>query len=279
MRDDFDEEIEPFKGFVPTRRLSFPALSSIGPWAPNPRDSKDMIVGYTSQQYSEKYGAGSEDLETTQATIRYVGHGAHVTFIRTTEADPSTFVTAAKDGVVRLYDVRAPTPALAIYHADEFTDAALYEHIGRHPFVVIGGGKTEEVKVRDVRAQLPLYELSTGNTKSCLLHGMVLPRPSMRAPSASSSTAWAGITSIVEVPESRESRSRVDLDEDEHHQDSNDYDGHNWPSRAYHDESAYGRMMNSAGHRVYAYRFKEDADANLVSASGYSSLGGPYAHW
>lgn len=137
MRDDFDEEIEPFKGFVPTRRLSFPALSSIGPWAPNPRDSKDMIVGYTSQQYSEKYGAGSEDLETTQATIRYVGHGAHVTFIRTTEADPSTFVTAAKDGVVRLYDVRAPTPALAIYHADEFTDAALYEHIGRHPCALI----------------------------------------------------------------------------------------------------------------------------------------------
>lgn len=162
--NDYGDEIETSKDSAPTRRLASPALSNIGTWVHTSRESKEMIVGYGSQK-SDQYGAASVDLETMRATIRYLGHEGHITCIRTNEADPSTFMTAAMDGVVRLYDVRAPTPALAIHHADEFINAALDEHVGGQPFVIIGGTSTEQVEVWDVRAKLPLYELSTGNNQ------------------------------------------------------------------------------------------------------------------
>lgn len=130
--NDYGDEIETSKDSAPTRRLASPALSNIGTWVHTSRESKEMIVGYGSQK-SDQYGAASVDLETMRATIRYLGHEGHITCIRTNEADPSTFMTAAMDGVVRLYDVRAPTPALAIHHADEFINAALDEHVGGQP--------------------------------------------------------------------------------------------------------------------------------------------------
>lgn len=127
-----------------------------------------MLVGYktgSEEPEQEKLGLASVDLETQQAASRYVGHGGHVSCIATSEGDPSTFMTAATDGVVRLYDARAPAPVLDVFHNDEFIDTALYEHIGGHSFLIIGGSTSQQVKVWDIRAQLPLYELSTGNNQ------------------------------------------------------------------------------------------------------------------
>lgn len=126
-RDD-REEIELSTGSPPTQNVTAPALAKIAQWVENPSESKEMIVAY-----KEQYGVVRINLETQQVVSRYVGHGAHVNRIRTSAADAHSFVTAANDGVVRLYDVRMPAPILAVEHNREFINSCLYEHIGGQP--------------------------------------------------------------------------------------------------------------------------------------------------
>lgn len=277
---------ETSKGSAPKHRLTCPVFSGVGTLVGNPRESKEMIVGYgpgNGMDELPKYGAVSVDSETKQATIRHVGHGGHVICMRTndSEADPSTFMTAATDGVVRLYDVRAPAPVLAVYNAREVIGSALYEHVGGHPcepfplfshfvhwfltslllsVIVIGGGTVAEPNKSKFGTSAPNF-LSTnsaqGTTKSAPSHGTALLRLCSLVQSASLSGTGG--------PPHYDYR-RIQLPKDEHgaEEDRDDDDdlvfdlglskkgskGVNWPSRAYHSETAFGRVFDSAGYRV-----------------------------
>lgn len=229
-----------------------------------------MLVGYktgSEEPEQEKLGLASVDLETQQAASRYVGHGGHVSCIATSEGDPSTFMTAATDGVVRLYDARAPAPVLDVFHNDEFIDTALYEHIGGHSFLIIGGSTSQQVKVWDIRAQLPLYELSTGNNQ---VNALAWDTSSQTLYAATDCEYFDRSRHHHEYRRAKLPKSTTgDADEDSY----DDSEGPNWPKKAYHNESGFGHLLDSAEHRVYVYHFKEDADPAVVPISGYSTRG------
>ncbi|KAJ7480853.1 hypothetical protein FB451DRAFT_1556344 [Mycena latifolia] len=75
-----------------------------------------------------------------------------------------TFLTAAADGYVRLYDTRRPLPSLSLA-AEECGGAVLVRPGGipQNAVVLAGSSKDEVVRLWDVRAAKTVYELSAGN--------------------------------------------------------------------------------------------------------------------
>ncbi|TFL02919.1 hypothetical protein BDV98DRAFT_581754 [Pterulicium gracile] len=145
--NDSGTKIEASKGSPPTQRLTQPSLK--------PRVAKEIIAGYKTG------GLSSVNIETQQVTQRYQGSGA-VNRIRTShDDDASSFVTASSGGLVCLYDVRTQAPVFQVHPQQDAIRAVLYEHIGGQPC----GMASQQIKVWDVRAKLPLYELSTGNNE------------------------------------------------------------------------------------------------------------------
>ncbi|KAI0042972.1 WD40 repeat-like protein [Auriscalpium vulgare] len=278
-RDNDDNNIELSTGAPPTQRSSASALSKIKQWAMSPGGGNEMIV-----TYDEQYFVSRVDLQTEQIVGRYIGHGAHVASIRTSQEDPHAFVTAANDGIVRLYDVRQPVPVLAIEHSTEFINDALFEHIGGQPFIIFGGTQTQQVKVWDARAKLPLYELSTGNNE---VNGLAwdAQRQTLYAATECEHVDRMGRhhgyrrAKLPKPPRhSRDDDGDDDMEEDEEDEDDWDGDGeNNWPEQAYHSETSFGHLLDSAEHRLYRYAFKTDADIDLRPASGYSAIGDSYA--
>lgn len=137
--DDLDtcredpEVIELSSGSRPTQTIS---LSDdfkgedvdVSAWAPHPWHSSSMICGLDNQ-----YRCMQLDANTGQVSAYWLGHGASITSIATTPEDPSMFLTAAEDGVTRLYDLRQPCPVLALFSTAELVNSSLIAHAGGYP--------------------------------------------------------------------------------------------------------------------------------------------------
>ncbi|KAI0058824.1 hypothetical protein BV25DRAFT_1918935 [Artomyces pyxidatus] len=231
-------KLELSQGTGPSHRIDASDLSNIKEWIEHPNDARKMLVTYEMQ-----YGLSCVDLETHRTVARYVGHGAFIGDLATSRCDPHCFITAAGDSIVRMYDARLPTPVLAIEHSSDSINSALYEHVGAHPFVIIGGSKSEQIKVWDVRAKVPLYELSTGNNQVTTL-------------------AWDDQRQTLELPPNfpippAEMKERNDPNR-----------GRDWPERAFHAKGSFGVPLDSVSHRVYRYQFRDNANPDIVPSSG-----------
>ncbi|TFY79573.1 hypothetical protein EWM64_g4440 [Hericium alpestre] len=280
--DDGGDEIELSRGAPPTQSVAADALKNIEIWRAHPGNSNSVLA-----KHGERYSPSLVDIEAQQIVTRYIGHGAHTTAIGTSKEDPNGFLTAAKDGGVRLYDVRLPAPVLAINHCTEMIFSALYEHIGGHPFIILGGSGSQQVKVWDVRGRVPLYQLSTGNNEVSDL-----------AWDASLQTLFAAtecqyMDRMGSYHDYRPAKFRdfekprddndgdEDMEDDEDYEDEDDEDDEDrcWPKRAYHTESSFGYPLDSGDHRIYSYKFKNDADVTILPSYGQATCGGGGYDW
>ncbi|KAI0058829.1 hypothetical protein BV25DRAFT_1918939 [Artomyces pyxidatus] len=279
-RDKDGAGIERSIGSEPTQRVETTDFKNAKLWTQHPNDPNQMLVSF-----EEQYRLSAVDLATQKTAARYLGHGGYIGDIRTNAEDPHVFVTACYDGAVRLYDERLPTPVLTVFHASEWIMTALYEHIGGHPFLIIGGSNTQQVKVWDVRAKAALYELSTGNNDVDVLAW------DARRQTLYAATQCQYVDSNGSVGYRRgkfpntgrpwsEQDGGEDLGDDEDDEDWEDeeenasgYRACNWPDRAFHLEESFGHPLDSATHRLYRYRFKSDANPEVVPKSGYSRVG------
>ncbi|KAI0058822.1 hypothetical protein BV25DRAFT_1829575 [Artomyces pyxidatus] len=280
LRDNDDDEIELSAGTPPSQVVETSDLANIKHWGDHPNDPKKMIV-----TYENKYKLSCVDLETLHTVARYLGHGAYISDIQTNKDDPHSFITAANDGAVRLYDVRLPTPVLAISHNGEFINSALYEHIEGLPFIVIGGSDSQQIKVWDVRAKASLYELSTGNNEVNAL-SWDGPRQTLYSGTECQYVDRHGETFDYrrgKFPKPKPAITAYDEDEDMEDEDDSDYDSEdgegNWPKHACHGEASFGYPLDSAGHRLYRYQFKADANPHVLPSSGYSRVDSDDYDW
>ncbi|KAI0057346.1 hypothetical protein BV25DRAFT_1432852 [Artomyces pyxidatus] len=234
---------------APRQMITSPAMTGISVWTEHPSEPLQRIAAY-----DHRYGATLVTFQTQQIVTRYVGHGGFIRDIQTSADDANTFITAAEDGAVRMYDVRLPTPVLAIYHRDEPIRAALYQHIHQQPFVILGGTKSEQVKVWDVRAKLPLYELSTGNNQ---VNALAWDEPRQ--------TLYAATECCYKDRNGYRIGYRA-----AQFPDSGEDDRRTWPEQAYHSETSFGYPLDSCDQRLYRYTFKEDADVTVLPSYGPS---------
>ena len=226
--------------------LVSPAFASVEVMAEHPSHARQRLVATCSGSYF----VSSADIETGLVTSRYVGHNREVTAFATSADDSNNFITASSDGGVRFYDSRLPAPIYAIEHSHaENLQTVLYEHIGGYPcellvllamwwlmldaVIIIGGFKSQQVKIWDARGRNPLYELSTGNN-------------------------------VVEVLAWDRSRNQLlaatDCEYLDFHGSSFDYREADfgddssgdmaWPEKAYHDEESFGYPFDCGSHRL-----------------------------
>ncbi|KAI0310414.1 WD40-repeat-containing domain protein [Amylostereum chailletii] len=243
------EGVESFAGTPPTHTMDSEALADVKVWKQHPSEAKNMPVAY-----DKRIGVSCASLETQQTVTRYVGHGQEIRAIATSGEDPNFFVTGAGDGGVRLYDVRIPAPVFVIDHCTEPIHTVLYEHISSHPFFIIGGSKSQQVKLWDARARLPLYELSTGNNAVAKL-AWDAPRQDLYAETRCRHVDKFGQPTDYRKAEFNDGvRARQDT--------------RAWPEHAYHREFSFGYPLDSGNDWLYRYRYKADADVKVLPAYG-----------
>jgi len=104
------------------------ARCGIRVWSPHPSDARTMLCAG-----SKEYRAFQLDIESGSLVTRWLGHGAYINQISTCEEEPHAFVTCAGDGVVRLYDVRQPTPSFAGFNGAEQMETAILVQVDGLP--------------------------------------------------------------------------------------------------------------------------------------------------
>ncbi|KAI0311303.1 hypothetical protein OF83DRAFT_1177712 [Amylostereum chailletii] len=272
-----DDDVEHSSGAPPTQTVvSAPALRDIRTWAALPADGNGAIVARASRNGVERV-----DLVATRLSGRYVGQGGVPNTIRTSKQDANGFVTTGS-GAVRLYDARVPAPVLAVVHGKEDVEAGLYEHIGGHPFIIIGGTTSEQITVWDVRARRPLYELSTGNNEVSSMEWDA-PRQTLYAATDCTYRTWLGTREgyrparfdRMKRPSPDDEGSDEDEDEkkDLYKDDPWDAKSKCWPREAYHLEHSFGYPLDSGEHRIYRYKFTPGADPSVLPDYGDAKLG------
>ncbi|KZV60414.1 WD40 repeat-like protein [Peniophora sp. CONT] len=227
------------------------AFANVGVWAEHPSSSHQRLIASGESSFF----VSSADVETGQVMARYVGHNHGVNAFATGKEDPHNFLTASSDGAVRFYDSRLPAPIFAIEQASgDDLQAALYEHIGGHPFIIIGGNKSQQVKIWDARTRTPLYRLSTGNN-------------------AVQALAWDGSRNHLFAATDCEYlgyhgtafgyREAEFGDEDDDY-----YEEMAWPEKAWHDENSFGYPFDCGSHRLIRYSFKTEPDTKVLPEYG-----------
>lgn len=97
-------------------------------WTSSPANPNVMI-----SSMEKMYSCYGVDMASGgKVAMRYLGHGGHITgFSKSAIDDPLKFLTSARDGLARLYDVRVPLPVLSIDAGlqSEFCPSALYVHV------------------------------------------------------------------------------------------------------------------------------------------------------
>ncbi|KAI0310416.1 hypothetical protein OF83DRAFT_1070572 [Amylostereum chailletii] len=267
-RDNEDDEVERSTGSVPSQTVDAPALAGIDVWAEHPGNPKNMLVARRDLGCQ----VWCASLETQQVVTRFVGHNSGVSTFATSSEDAGAFLTAS-DGGVRFYDARIPAPVFVIDHHTEPNGTVLYKHIGGHPFAIIGGTNSQQVKIWDLRARLPLYELSTGN------NGVTSLAWDAERQDLYAATYCQYMTRMGDYMGYRKAKfgDKIEDEEDEdddYDDDDDDYDDEPraWPEGAYHREFSFGHPLDSGEHRIYRYRFKPDADVSRLPAYGQATI-------
>ncbi|KAI5898085.1 uncharacterized protein SCHCODRAFT_02565817 [Schizophyllum commune H4-8] len=237
-------------------------------------------------------------------TMRHLGHGGSINSVTSSDEDPNSFLTAANDGFVRMFDVREPTPKLTIDAGErsEFIFSALYVHVNGIPVIFTGGAyKTQCIRVWDPRAKKTVYELATGNNFVQSL-AWDAPRSTLYAATECDALDRAGTRHgyrIARIPvdddgihdergkpaeEPPKKRARMDVgdgdDSDDSFASEDEYDEERgWPKRSYHDEKYFGYAWDCGDHRLIRYRFGLDADPTIVPEYGDAYPGEENNNW
>ncbi|KZO99499.1 hypothetical protein CALVIDRAFT_553381 [Calocera viscosa TUFC12733] len=246
--EDIDETaaVEPSSGSKPNRMIRLEAdiaRARIKTWANAPLalSRTSFICGF-----QDEFRCMQVDMETGKIGGRYIGHGAAITSIGSYADDPHSFLTTARDGVVRLYDVRQPTPSFAAYTTDETVLGAALASCDGQPLLFVGGTKTELVTCWDVRSRKPLYELSTGNNQ---VTGLAW---NSSAQCLYAATSCPHVDAQGNPIETRKLRNVQNAG------------ARKWPKKAFHNEKFFGAPYDASGHRLYRYAFKPSAAASII---------------
>ncbi|KZV60387.1 hypothetical protein PENSPDRAFT_694312 [Peniophora sp. CONT] len=233
--------------FTSLKSDAFAEVAEKGTWAEHPSDFRQRLVGSCDHAYF----VSSVDIESGRVASRYVGHSREVSDFASSKNDSYGFVTASGDGGVRFYDSRMPAPIYAIAHLDgDPIQSVLYEHIGGHPFFIIGGYKSQQVKVWDARGRAPLYELSTSNNGVAALAWDGARNQLF----AATHCDYLGI--VGEIIGSRPARVR---------QGRGDM---MWPRLTYHKEEGFGYPFDCGSHRLLSYSFRSEPDTRVLPEYG-----------
>jgi WD40 repeat protein len=113
-RDD-PERIERSSGSLPHVTITLgEAPFNVSIWQNHP-SMPGTILAANNCEKNDQYYFRALDLENNgKCTMRYLGHGGAINQLSTSKGDPNVLVTAAADGLARLYDVRQPLPVLTI---------------------------------------------------------------------------------------------------------------------------------------------------------------------
>ncbi|KAG8708518.1 hypothetical protein FRC08_018856 [Ceratobasidium sp. 394] len=210
---------------------------------------------------------------------RYLGHGGKIAELSVSGGDPQVFLTACSDGYARLFDFRAPLPVLTFDACgqSEFCDATVLAHPDGIPTVFTGTGRAEQIKMWDVRARAPVYELATGNNRV-------------------QSLAWDSTRNCLYAATECRYRDRMGYRHDyrrakintredrqgDNEDDDSDFDGfeeRSWPRNAWHDENYFGYAFDAGEHRLYHYAFKENPDISVVPEYGDARVNESSSFW
>ncbi|KAF7323596.1 WD40 repeat-containing protein [Mycena kentingensis (nom. inval.)] len=255
-----DVEVELSHGSKPTLSVTNPAVANMVVVNDHPGRTSEVLAVHRTDKDSQ-YGVAAVDLGTQQVSMRFLGHSADVNSVA---SNASSFVTAANDGGVRLYDTRLPTPQFVIRHQTEKLHCALYEDIGGQPFIIFGGSVSEQIKVWDARARKPLYALATGNT---MVQHLAWDAPSQTLLAATESVykdRAGGFHNYRTAKIGAHGEEWVGWAADE-----DDWEERAWPSRAWHEEKSFGVAWDAGG--TYAN------EVSVQTGRGPASLSGVWA--
>ncbi|KAL1940229.1 hypothetical protein VTO73DRAFT_9181 [Trametes versicolor] len=294
-RDDGGSGIERSIGSAPSATITF-TQAKLTPAIWHHHAPTGHMLCAESSFNGSKSGCYALDLEGGGKTAaRFLGHGANVKAFSTSAGDANVFLTACADGYARLYDVRHPLPAMTLDSggSSEICEAAVFVHPDGIPTVFTGGHRRHNIKTWDIRARALVYELSTGNNA---VHTLTWDdhRAMLYAGTECFNMDRHGNTHgyrAAHIPRWAQLRpeERIGRDEDEDRngdghkgmgEDDDDYDSaeetddeHCWPKEALHNEKTFGYAYDAGEHVLLRYRFKEDADPNVLPAYGQASTG------
>ncbi|KAL1722118.1 WD40-repeat-containing domain protein [Schizophyllum commune] len=223
-----------------------------------------------------------------KVTAYYTGHGGFFNPIISSDADPNAFLTATTDSLVRLFDVRQPSPQLTFDCGESSISkiVAHYMHVDGLP-VIVTGGENQGIKVWDPRARKLVYELATGNN-SVVSFVWDAPRSTLYAATECDALDRAGTRHGYRI-------ARIPIDDDGIHDErgkaaeeppkkrarmDDEYDEERgWPKRSYHDEKYFGYAWDCGDHRLIRYKFSPDADPTIVPEYGDVYPGEENNYW
>ncbi|QRV97267.1 WD repeat protein [Ceratobasidium sp. AG-Ba] len=263
-----DDEIEISTGTSPKSEIALAKNLNLSAarWEPLVQSPSMMIC------YPDSYECFSLDLEHGgKISNRYLGHGGKVTDVSVSQAEPQMFLTACTDGFVRLFDLRAPLPVVTFDACGqgEFCYAAVLVHPDGIPTVFNGTGKSEQIKMWDVRARTPVYELATGNNRVGSL-AWDSERNCLYA--ATECSYQDGMGYRYGYRYSRKFKTQK-VRKDDFEPDIA------WPTEAYHDEGYFGYAFDAGEHRIYRYAFKENPDTSRMPEYGDADVGEDDSRW
>ncbi|CUA78533.1 hypothetical protein RSOLAG22IIIB_13211 [Rhizoctonia solani] len=284
---DEDDEIERSSGSLPSSHIKFFDQPNFEPhlWQPLVSTPSTVLCAEKARK-TGVFDCIGIDLETGKTISHYLGHGDEISAFSVSPSDPQLFLTACGDGFVRLFDLRRPLPAVTLDACGlkEGCEAAALVMPDGIPTVFTGTGKSEQIKLWDVRARACVYELSTGNN-------------------AVESLAWDAHNNCLyaatqcsyidrlgnhhdyryaKIPKSQRSDTDVDYDEEGEGDDDDDEEGpidgeRCWPKEAWHTEDYFGYLFDAGDHSIIRYTFKEDPNYSVVPLYGNATIGG--SHW
>ncbi|KAG9094807.1 hypothetical protein FS749_011774 [Ceratobasidium sp. UAMH 11750] len=205
------------------------------------------------------------ELSTGSSQNSYIKFAGHPDLSVTGAGDPQVFLTACDDGYARMFDLRTPLPIVTFdaCQLNETCDAAVLAHPDGIPTVFTGTGKAEQVKMWDVRARTPVYELATGNNQV----------KSLAWDSDHNCLYTATECSYQERRDYRYgyrgTRRRPIVDSEDEDYEPDDFDRKSvWPKNAWHYENYFGCAFNAGNHRIYRYAFKEGPGNSVAPRNG-----------
>ncbi|RXW20377.1 hypothetical protein EST38_g5481 [Candolleomyces aberdarensis] len=257
-RDD-PEDIERSSGSEPHSVITLPAdwaQHKIAIWEPAPHSATalgSILAAIDSTQEKEAHQfCHLLDLEKNgQIVTRYLGHAGVINAITTSRGDPNRIPT--------------DTPHL--------------------PVIFTSNEREEAIRMWDVRARAPIYDLATGNNDVLAL-AWNDDRNELYAVTECRYVDRLGYHHEyrrAKIPKEKtedddEGDEERDTDEDgDDYDDEDDWDDEEraWPQQAFHSETYFGHVFDAGEHRIYRYSFKTEPDTSIVPDYGNATIGEP----
>ncbi|KAG8729168.1 hypothetical protein FRC12_021217 [Ceratobasidium sp. 428] len=273
-RDD-PEEIEASSGSSPDSYIRFAGHPDweIGRWKPLIQTPSTMLCQIN------RYACGTIDMERGGSiAARYLGHGGTLTDFAFSGGDPQVFATACSDGFARLFDIRTPLPVLTFDACQNIDscDAVALAHPDGIPTLFSGTCKAHQIKVWDIRARTPVYELATGNNQ---VQALAWDPTRNHLYAATECGYLDRMGNHHEYRYVRKEAGRAPGNDSDDEDDEYLEGEQAWPENAWHTENYFSYMFDAGDHRIYRYAFKEDPDISILPGYGDATPGGFDSYW